>query len=66
MAIRVAEFVGDPSAGEVVVAGRRPHFYCYNTVTGSTDKIPGEPPLPLPSLFPPSLWSLVSGLISAS
>jgi hypothetical protein len=62
MAIRVAEFVGDPSAGEVVVAGRRPHFYCYNTVTGSTDKIPGEPPLPPSSL----LWSLVSGLISAS
>jgi hypothetical protein len=46
MAIRVAEFVGDPSAGEVVVAGRRPHFYSYNTVTGTTDKIPGASPSP--------------------
>jgi hypothetical protein len=41
MAIKAAEFVGDPTSGEVIVGGRRPHFYTYDTVSGNTMRIPG-------------------------
>lgn len=41
MSIKFAEFVGDPTSGEVIVGGRKPFFYSYDTVTGRTVKIPG-------------------------
>jgi hypothetical protein len=45
MSIKVAEFFNGPlgqSSGEVIVGGRRPYFYSYDTASGSLIKVPGK------------------------
>ena len=41
MSIKCAEFIGDPTSGEVIIGGKKPYFYSYDTITGRTQKIPG-------------------------
>jgi hypothetical protein len=44
MSIKVAEFLNGPqgqSSGEVIVGGRRPYFYSYDTQSGTLIKVPG-------------------------
>ena len=44
MSIKVAEFLNGPGGknnGEVIVGGRRPYFYSYDTASGSLIKVPG-------------------------
>ena len=36
-----ASFLGD--GGNVIVSGRRPHFYIYDAVAGKVDRVPGIP-----------------------
>jgi len=41
MAIKNAQFVGGSTSGEVVIGGRKPYFYSYDTGSGAVTKIPG-------------------------
>ena len=41
MAISNARFLGRSS--EVVVSGRKPYFYSYDSVSGGVSKVIGEP-----------------------
>lgn len=42
MTIKYADFIGDPSSGEVIVGGRRPYFYSYDIVAARSTKIPSN------------------------
>ena len=45
MSITCAAFVGEgfgtKAGSEVVVSGRKPYFFSYDTTTGSVNKVPG-------------------------